>query len=61
MIGESHDDYTPLLRIDGYLYHQRLFAVESRLARHVCTRLDLRVALNLSISAARAMSSLGLL
>ncbi len=39
IIGESAEDYTPLIRVDGYLYHQRLFAVEERLAININDRL----------------------
>lgn len=55
VIGESRQDYTPLIRVDGFLYHQRLFAVESRLAERISVRLTIKDRHDpLKISAARA-------
>ena len=39
MIGLSIDDYTPLIRSQGYIYHQRLLVVETRLAERVNERI----------------------
>lgn len=39
VIGESGDDYCPLIRVDGHLYHQRLYAVEGRLIDSILTRI----------------------
>lgn len=55
VIGSSLEDYTPLIRVSGYLYHQRLLSVETRLAERVNERILNSVKLStLQISAARA-------
>lgn len=40
VIGHAPDYYRPLLLIDGHLYHQRLLAVEQRLAERLAPRLQ---------------------
>ena len=40
IIGSSIEDYTPLIRSQGHLYHQRLLAVETRLAQQVNERIN---------------------
>ncbi len=55
LIGLSIDDYTPLIRSNGYLYHQRLLAIESRLADCVNERINQELYYDpLKIATARA-------
>ena len=39
VIGHSPEEYRPLLRIGGHLYHHRLYAVEERLGQSIKERL----------------------
>lgn len=39
VIGRTPDAYTPLLYLNGFLYHQRLYAAEGRLSERLSARL----------------------
>ena len=41
VIGRSSEDYQPLLYIDGFLYHQRIYAVEGRLAALLAEKISI--------------------
>lgn len=43
VIGHGPDEYRPLLRIEGYLYHHRLYAVETRLTASILSRIATEV------------------
>jgi exodeoxyribonuclease V alpha subunit len=48
VLGQDEEDYTPLLYIDGYLYHQKIYAIEKQLAQLLAIKLARKQSVSIS-------------